>query len=137
MIAVFLFYNQGIGKYRIFNFSKQFVHCALLCYEGDQCILFEIAPTGFIYRILKNNDVNKNLNAIKKLPMLSAFIAVSVKEKKKIKEWPIKWYTCNEVCRYFSGIDIGWTFNPMHLFKKLIQLKEQRNYELLSCWRRP
>ena len=137
MIAVFLFYNQGIGKYRIFNFSQQFVHCALLCYESDRCILFEIAPTGFIYRILKSNDVNKNLNAIKKLPSLSAFIAVLVKEKKKVKEWPIKWYTCNEVCRYFSGIDIGWTFNPKFLFKKLMKFKDKRNYELLSCWRRP
>lgn len=136
MIAVFLFYNKGIGKYRLFSFNKNFIHCALLCYEGDHCILFEIAPTGFIYRILKSSDVNKNLNAIKKLPMLSAFIAIFVKEKKKVREWPIKWYTCNEVCRYFSGIDIGWTFNPKHLFKKLIQLKEQRNYELLSCWRR-
>jgi hypothetical protein len=136
VIAVFLFYNQGIGKYRPFSFSNELVHCALLCYEGDQCILFEIAPTGFIYRILKSNDVNKNLNAIKKLPMLSAFITVLVKEKKKIKAWPIKWYTCNEVCRYFSGVDIGWTFNPKVLFKKLIKLKNQRNYELLASWRR-
>lgn len=80
--------------------------------------------------------MNKNLNAIKKLPSLSAFIAVLVKEKKKIKEWPIKWYTCNEVCRYFSGIDIGWTFNPKFLFKKLMKFKDKRNYELLSVWRR-
>ncbi|HEY2567207.1 MAG TPA: portal protein [Candidatus Aquirickettsiella sp.] len=66
MIAVFLFYNQGIGKYRLFSFNRNFVHCALLCYESDHCILFEIAPSGFTYRILKSNDVNKNLNAINK-----------------------------------------------------------------------
>jgi hypothetical protein len=136
LIAAFLFYNQGIGKYGRFSFSKELVHCALLCYEGDQCILFEIAPSGFAYRILRSNDVNKNLEAIKKLPALSAFIAVMVKKKKKVKEWPFKWYTCNEVCRYFSGIDIGWTFNPKHLFKKLIKFKDKRNYELLACWRR-
>jgi hypothetical protein len=136
LIAVFLFYNQGIGKYGRFSFSKDLVHSALLCYEGDRCILFEIAPTGFIYRILNNSDVNKNLNAIKKLSMLSAFIAVWVKEKKKVREWPIKWYTCNEVCRYFSGVDIGWTFNPKHLLKRLIKYKNKRNYELLSYWRR-
>ena len=136
MIAAFLFYNQGIGKYGRFSFSEELVHCALLCYEGDQCILFEIAPSGFAYRILRSNDVNKNLEAIKKLPALSAFIAVIIKKKKKVKEWPFKWYTCNEVCRYFSGVDIGWTFNPKHLFKKLIKFKDKRNYELLACWRR-
>ncbi|WP_218814182.1 hypothetical protein [Rickettsiella endosymbiont of Dermanyssus gallinae] len=98
--------------------------------------MFEISPFGFIYRILKSNDVNKNLNAIKKLPCLSAFIAVMVKEKKKIKEWPIKWYTCNEVCRYFSGVAIGWTFNPKHLYNKLLSHQKKRNYELLAHWRR-
>lgn len=136
MIAVFLFYNQGIGKYNRFTFSQQFVHCALLCYQGDQCILFEIAPFGFIYRILRSNDVNKNLEAIKKLPCLSGFIAIMIREKKKIKEWPIKWYTCNEVCRYFSGADIGWTFNPKHLYQKLLKYKDKTNYELLTHWRR-
>lgn len=112
------------------------MHCALLCYQGDHCILFEIAPFGFIYRILKSNDVNRNLNAVKKLPVLSAFIAVMINKKKKVKEWPFKWYTCNEVCRYFSGVDIGWTFNPRHLFKKLLKYKAKRNYELLAHWRR-
>ena len=136
MIAVFLFYNQGIGKYARFSFSKELVHSALLCYEGDQCILFEIAPIGFAYRILRSNDMNKNLEAIKKLRCLSAFIAVMVKEKKKIKEWPFKWYTCNEVCRYFSGIAIGWTFNPKHLYQKLLKYKDKSNYELLAHWRR-
>lgn len=136
MIAVFLFYNRGIGKYNVFSFSQELVHSALLCYEGDHCILFEIAPFGFIYRILRSNDVNKNLDSIKKLPMLSAFIAVWIKEKKKVKEWPLKWYTCNEVCRYFSGVEIGWTFNPKHLYKKLIKHKDKTNYELLAHWRR-
>ena len=136
MIAVFLFYNKGIGKYRLFSFSKTLIHCALLCYDGDHCILFEIAPFGFIYRILKFNHVNRNLDAIKKLPCLSAFIAVFVKEKKKIREWPFKWYTCNEVCRYFSGVAIAWTFNSRHLFYKLLKYKNKRNYELLAQWRR-
>jgi hypothetical protein len=136
LIAVFLFYNTGIGKYSRFSFSKELVHSALLCYEGDQCILFEIAPAGFAYRILRSNDVNKNLEAIKKLPCLSAFIAVMISKKKKIKEWPFKWYTCNEVCRYFSGIDIGWTFNPKHLFNKILKYKNKRNYELLAYWSR-
>ncbi|MDQ8039628.1 MAG: hypothetical protein REH83_04405 [Rickettsiella sp.] len=91
MIAVFLFYNHGIGKYNCFSFSKKLVHSALLCYEGDQCILFEIAPFGFIYRILRSNNVNKNLEAIKKLSCLSAFIAIMIEEKKHVKEWPFKW----------------------------------------------
>ncbi len=136
MIAVFLFYNHGIGKYNRFTFSKQLVHCSLLCYQGDQCILFEIAPFGFIYRILKSNDVNKNLNAIKKLPLLSAFIAVFIKGPKKINEFPLKWYTCSEVCRHFSGVDVGWTFNPKHLYQKLLKYKDKTNYELLAHWRR-
>ncbi len=98
--------------------------------------MFEIAPAGFAYRILRSNDVNKNLEAIKKSPALSAFIAVMVKEKKKVKEWPFKWYACNEVCRYFSGVDVGWTFNPKHLYQKLLQYKDKTNYELLTHWRR-
>lgn len=136
MIAVFLFYKQGIGKYTRLSFSKELVHCALLCYQGDQCILFEIAPFGFIYRILKTTDLNKSLHALKKLPLLSAFIAVLIKKPKKVKEFFLKGYTCNEVCRYFSGIDIGWTFNPKHLYKKLLKYKHKTNYELLAHWRR-
>ncbi|WP_218814592.1 hypothetical protein [Rickettsiella endosymbiont of Dermanyssus gallinae] len=136
MISVFLFYNRGIGKYNLFSFSQELVHSALLCYQGDHCILFEIAPAGFIYRILKSKDVNRNLESIKKLPMLTAFIVTFIKEPKKVKEFPIKWYTCNEVCRYFSGIDIGWTFNPRHLYRKLLKYKDKSNYELLAHWRR-
>lgn len=136
MIAVFLFYNQGIGKYRWFSFNQKFIHCALLCYQGDQCILFEIARTGFIYRFMKLNSVNKNIDVIKKLPMLSAYIAVFIRKAKKINEWPFKWHTCNEVCPFFSGINIGWTFNPKHLYQKLLKYKDKSNYELLAHWRR-
>jgi len=136
MIAVFLFYNSGIGKYNLFTFSKKLVHCALLCFQGDHCILFEIAPSGFNYRILRSNDINKNLDNIKNLPMLTSFIVTFIKKPKKVREFPIKWYTCNEVCRYFSGIDIGWTFNPRHLYQKLFRYKDRTNYELLAHWRR-
>ncbi|MDQ8039629.1 MAG: hypothetical protein REH83_04410 [Rickettsiella sp.] len=40
------------------------------------------------------------------------------------------------MCRYFSGVDVGWTFNPKHLYKELLKYKDQRNYELLAHWRR-
>jgi hypothetical protein len=136
MIAVFLFYDQGMGKHSRFSFSREFIHCALLCYQGDHCVLFEIAPHGFHYRLLNSRDMVKNLEAIKKMSCLSAYIAVFVKEKTKVGEWPFKGYTCNEVCRYFSGVAIGWTLNPKHLFKKLMKFKETRNYELLAHWRR-
>lgn len=45
---------------------------------------------------------------------------------------PLMIPTCNEFTRLITGVDIGFTFNPIHLFKKLLKYDSIRNYHIVD-----
>ena len=135
MIAIFLFFNKGLGKFVNFIRDKNFLHSAVICYRGDVPILLEISRSGIAYRVLKTEDMAKLMEKITLMPNLTHYVAVRIKKEAFIQELPIRFFTCNELCRFFTGVDIGLTLSPKHLFQKLVDFKN-KNFFVRNVWSR-
>ena len=70
---------------------------------------------------------------MKCIQSLTAMIVVSVGQRASIKWKPYLVRSCNELDRYISGVDVGFTFNPKHLYNKLIKY-DHTNYDILYRW---
>lgn len=136
LIAVFIFYKISTGVQSRLAFSSQFRHCNIITFDGSDWIMLDFDKTGLLTRkvkcpngasLLRNLPVNQDIIAI---------VSVNVKERFKVSWKPFWVRSCNEVCRYAAGIDIGLTLNPRNLYKKLLKYRHSRNYEMLSHWRR-
>ena len=62
-------------------------------------------------------------------------IVIDIEEKAEIAWKPFIVRSCNEIDRYISGVDVGFTFNPKHLYNKLLKYDDS-NYQILYEWRR-
>lgn len=136
LIAVFIFYNISGGVQSRLSFSEEFKHCNVITFDGRDWLMLDFDRTGFNIRTVKCKDgarLIKNLSIIKEV---TAIISVSINERKKVAWKPYLVRSCNEISRYTAGIDLGFTFNPIHLYHKLLKYNRRRNYELLTHWRR-
>jgi hypothetical protein len=136
MIAIFLFYKFANGKQAWLGLSKEFKHCNVITYDGEHWINFDMDRQGIHSKVLDVPNGNALLRGLKIIKLLTAMICVNVGERKKINWKPLWVKSCNELDRYLTGVDIGFTFNPMHLHRKLIKYSGRRNYEILYAWRR-
>ncbi len=85
-------------------------------------------------KVTSLNDLLRHLRAI---PELESTLTVMLKEGRAKTPWrPFYIRSCNEFARHASGVDIGFTFNPVHLYYKLKRYSKTRNYDLLHAWRR-
>jgi hypothetical protein len=136
MIAVFLFYDIANGIQSKLSFSKQFKHCNIITFDGRDWIALDFDRTGLVMRKIYCKDGAQLLRNIRVIQSITAIVSVDIAQKKRFM-WSPWWVrSCNEVCRYTAGVDIGWSFNPIHLYKKLLKYRHKRNYEILSHWRR-
>lgn len=136
MIAYFLFYNIATGANATLAFSKEFRHCNVVIYDGDIWTNIEFDHTGILLRTLKVKESEAFIRNLKRLPILTAMIIVEIKDRMKEAWFPLWMRSCNELDRYITGVDIGYTFNPVHLYRKLLKYNSRRNYEILHAWRR-
>lgn len=136
LIAIFIFYNIAAGKQARLSFHAQFKHCNIVTYDGADWIMIDFDRTGILTRRIKCKDGQALIRSLPKIKDVSAIISISVNDRVKISWKPLWIRSCNEICRYASGADIGLTWNPAHLWKKLIQYRHSRNYQLLTHWRR-
>ncbi len=136
MIVVFLFYNQAVGKQIRYTFSKEFKHANVMTYKGDRYLLSELSSYGYQTRIFKEYTIGELLTHLKLMPHLISIIIIWIEKPIKLKWRPLRIWSCNEHCRLMSGVDIGITLNPFHLYKKLLRYRSKRNYKILSHWRR-
>ncbi|MBX4189675.1 hypothetical protein KW791_00035 [Candidatus Parcubacteria bacterium] len=76
------------------------------------------------------------IRGLKVIKELIAMVTVWIDKRARFpwKPWWVR--SCNEFDRYVSGIDVGFTFNPRHLYAKLLKYDKVRNYEILQQWRR-
>lgn len=136
LIAIISFYNIAFGPQAFLSFSKKFRHCSIITFDGDNCVLIEFNDCGLKTKVFRNNNVSKMIKILQRIPQIHTIVCTAIYERKKVKWKPLWGRTCNEVCRYAAGIDVGLTFNPIHLYKKLLKYSGKTNYEILSHWKR-
>lgn len=136
LIAIFIFYNKATGGQARLAFSEEFKHCNIVTYDGKDWIMLDFDRTGYLTRKIYCKNGESLIRNLPVIPEVSATFTISVDERKKIWWKPFLARSCNEICRYASGVDIGFTFNPAHLYRKLLKYRHKRNYEVLSVWRR-
>ncbi len=136
LLAIFIFYNQSHGKQARLAFSKEFRHCNVVVYDGDNWIAIDLIASGFTVRKVDVTDSERFLENLKKIPQATAIITTFILYRNDIswKPWLVR--SCNELCRYATGIDTGFTFNPRSLYTRLIKYNSRRNFEILTHWRR-
>ncbi len=135
-ICLFLFYDKAVGKQLRYNGNSKFLHCNIIRFDGKHFVLLEISKTGIDYRLINAKTLNKLIRNLKLIDSLIAQVCVEVEKRCDIKWFPIWMRTCNEFARYVSGIDVGLTYNPLHLYKKLMKHDAERNYKILQGWER-
>lgn len=132
MIATFVFYNKASGPQAWLGFSNQFRHCNVLTYDGEDTVMIEFSKNGIISTVYKTNDFSR----LKLLKSVTSIVSVSI-DQRAIMAWTPFWIkSCNELNRYVSGVDIGMTFNPKHLYNKLIKYNGHSNFNIDYHWRR-
>ena len=136
MIATFLFYDIAQGAQSILAFSKEFKHCGLVMFDGEHSCLYSYNKAGIKTQILKAANLNELINSMKRVTRCTGIVSVEIIQPANIWWKPLMIRSCNEIARYLSGIDIGLTANPRHLYNKLLKYHGKRNYELLYAWRR-
>ncbi len=137
MISVFVFYDMSSGIQAPLAFSKVFRHCNLFnCSDDYQTIQLDFNLTGIITRFYKFDHLMDLMHTLRRLKKVTAIVVTRIVERQKTKWKPFWVRSCNEVCRYGSGINVGFTFNPKQLYGKLLKYDRRRNYEILEHWRR-
>ncbi len=136
LIAVFIFYKKATGVQARLAFSEEFKHCNIITYDGADWIMVDMDRTGLLTRKIKCKNVESLVRNLRVVQDITATITVAVDNRHQIAWKPFWVRSCNEICRYASGVDIGFTFNPIHLYWKLLKCRNGKNYELLSAWRR-
>lgn len=134
-LAIFLFYNKATGKQAFLSFNETIKHVNVIVYDGTQPVLIDMDKTGIKTRVLRITDVNKILSNIKRIPILTSIIVAYI-DKRAASAWRPWWVrSCNEIARHATGINVGFTFNPIHLYNKLLQC-DGTDYDILTHWRR-
>jgi hypothetical protein len=135
MICFFCFYNVSTGIQAKLSFSKIFKHCNIITFDGDCWIVHEFDLKGIHARRVKVFSSPSFIRGLKYIESLIGMIVVDIGERISINWKPYIVRSCNELDRYISGVDTGFTFNPKHLYNKLIK-NNGSNYEILYHWRR-
>jgi hypothetical protein len=136
LIAMFVFYSYSSGIQARLAFSKEFRHCNVITFDGRDWIVIDFDRTGLIARTIHCKGAESLLKTLPIIKEVTAIVTVDIKERSKYR-WSPWWVrSCNEICRYRAGIDLSFTFNPAHLYYKLLKDRRRRNYRILAHWRR-
>jgi hypothetical protein len=137
MIALFVFYSRCSPKIqRFLSFSKNIRHTSVILYDGKQSYLTEFVRQGIKIKVFPVDDIKNIIDMMKKMPTVEAIISTFITDRAIIKWWPFSINSCNELDRKVSGIDIGLTLNPKHMYNKLLKYDGCTNYRIDYKWRK-
>ena len=133
---MFVFYSYSSGIQAKLAFNKEFRHCNIVTFDGRDWIVLDFDRTGLIARAIHCKSAASLLKTLPIIKEVTAIVTVDITERAKYR-WSPWWVrSCNEICRYRAGIDLSFTFNPAHLYYKLLKDRRRRNYKILAHWRR-
>lgn len=135
MIVTFIFYSESVGKPRIYC-GKEFQHVDVSCYDGIDHMLFRLDSNGLQFRRINSCNIVQFLRALRSLRTVTAIVTVYVTERATYRWFPFWIKSCNEQARVIAGVNISFTLNPRHLYRKLLKLTVKSNYDILDAWRR-
>ena len=136
MIAIIGFYNRAFGAQSRLSFSDDFQHCNIVMFDGADYVLTEFGSGGIENRVLKVTSLPRFLSALKNISYMTNLLVLWIDPRMTWGWSPFLIRSCNEICRYTAGLDIGRTYNPRHLYKKLLRLNGERNYRIDYRWSR-
>lgn len=132
----FLFFNISYVWYRHL-LDKNYKHCMLLIQDGltESIVLYGLHADGIAIRTSRCNSLERYLAHMVEYQRLVSYIVVDIKWSVRIKQPLIRVNTCNELVRIASGINVGFTRTPKHLYDK-IYLQVSSQYTILKKWNR-
>lgn len=136
MNVIFVFYDSSHGKQAKLAFSKDLKHCNVLVKDNAHWLMLMFERDGLHMRCIAGYDLKAITRNLPKLKHVSAIISLDIEQRKRFTWSPWWARSCNEVSRYGAGVDIGFTYNPRHLYNKLLKYNGRRNYKIISHWRR-
>ncbi len=138
MLAIFLFYDQTRNPFaNIFTFSKTHKHVDVFTFDGSRWLLFRYAKDGITYLFSAFDDGRDIIEHLKKISSISAIVCTNITTRYNQFAWfPFWTKSCNEFARLITGIDVGFTLNPRHLYNKLLKYDGKSNYLIISSWSR-
>lgn len=98
--------------------------------EKDKMV-FTFNRSGLIAR-----KVDKSFVDFLEMPDVIAGIKLEVKTRHKFSWFPLTWYTCASIAKYFAGMNVGMALTPKKLYKNIHKYDSVRNYAILSEWSR-
>ena len=135
MICLFLFHDKSYSK--IANlWPSKIKHVELIKYDTTGCFKFTIAKNGIGIVLIKEYEPHHLFEILQRTPSLLHSVMVDIKETKKRSPLCLI-YTCSEIARYLSKIDLPFCLIPSQLHKNLLTYSNSRNYEVLQSWSRP
>jgi len=135
MIHIFCFYDTSSGIQSSLAFSNKYKHCNIISFDGAHYVLTEFDREGIHNRVIDASKLTSLVRGLKYIPSLTAMIVIDVEKRAKTRWKPYIVRSCNELDRYIAGISIGFTFNPKHLYNKLIKHNNSQ-YVILTVWGR-
>lgn len=123
MLAALYFSNRE--DYRLLN-NRMMNTVELYTFKQDLWMYHALIRKGYFYRL------EPSFESIEQRHRHHRGIILQIHTREFIRPNWIMGATCNEWARMIAGVDIGFTLNPHHLFKKLVRFDDQRNYSILK-----
>lgn len=130
MISIFLFFNNGKGMPHTLSFGP-YNRCSLIVLTDGNYIMIQMTQWGIRLRRIKAKRFTTLVDKLFLLEGLQTVVCTWIKQYPTNPWRPLWLRSCNELCRHTGAVDIGRTWNPTHLFKKLLKYDNTRNYEII------
>lgn len=136
VLAIYLFYDQARGKQDKYAFSNRFRHLDIYTYLHSAWLVHRFGSGGIEYQLSRFKDGSSIISHCTTIQTITRIVAVNIDKRATFLWRPLWSRTCNELARYLTAVDIGFTYSPRHFYSKLLEYDCKTNYQILSIWRR-